>query len=312
MSELTITKLSHCSGPVGGGKEVILLCDRVTKDDVQVRFFEERNGHLIWEALGDFQPNDVHKQVAICFRTPRYYDESIQQPIIVQIQLRRPSDAQCSDARPFQLIPREVDSDGMTRKRQKLEEGCLDRYLRDGLLLPRVPEVPLSSSATEFVRVPRFAKVKIESEAPGWNFSSKVQESFSFGNEFATPRTSDFKEPEVRNKPHVKNEQSEPGNPVEGVLTDRLDSLDLDIDPSDLISDINFNNLMVMMDSGNNITFNSSGNITTDPQPTQGNNTLNTPQILDISDSNRNPLASHVVEQISSSDMQYLNDRSDN
>ena len=75
MSELTITKLSHCSGPVGGGNEVILLCDRVAKDDVQVRFYEERNGHLIWEALGDFQPNDVHKQVAICFRTPRYYDE---------------------------------------------------------------------------------------------------------------------------------------------------------------------------------------------------------------------------------------------
>ena len=130
--------------------------------------------------------------------------------------------------------------------------------------------------------------------------------------------TSDFKEPEVRNKSVVKNETRESGNPVEGVLTDRLDSLDLDIDPSDLISDINFNNLMVMMDSGNNITFNSSGNITTDPQPTaggggggNGNNTLNTPQIRDISDSNRNPLASHVAS-ISSNEIQFLNDGSNN
>ena len=179
MSELTITKLSHCSGPVGGGKEVILLCDRVTKDDVQVRFYEERNGHLIWEALGDFQPNDVHKQVAIAFRTPRYFDESIQQPILVQIQLRRPSDAQVSDPRPFQLIPREIDSDGLSRKRQKLEEGSLDRYLRDGLLLPRVPDVqPSATSTADLVRVPRFAKVKTESEATSWNFSEKVQGKF--------------------------------------------------------------------------------------------------------------------------------------
>lgn len=37
MSELIITKLSHCSAPVSGGKEMILLCDRVTKDDVQGR-----------------------------------------------------------------------------------------------------------------------------------------------------------------------------------------------------------------------------------------------------------------------------------
>ena len=152
--------------------------------------------------------------------------------------------------------------------------------------------------------VPRFAKVKMESETTNWNFSSKVQESFQFGNEFAQARTSDFKEPEARSKAAVKNEVTESGNPVEGVLTDRLDSLDLDIDPSDLISDINFNNLMVMMDSGNNITFNSSGNITTEPQMSGSSNTLNTPQILDISDSNRNPLASHI-EQISSDGMQY-------
>lgn len=312
MSELTITKLSHCSGPVGGGKEVILLCDRVTKDDVQVRFYEERNGHLIWEALGDFQPNDVHKQVAICFRTPRYYDENIQQPIVVQIQLRRPSDAQVSDSRPFQLIPRETDSDveGLSRKRQKVEEASLDRYLRDGLLLSRLSEVPSSSLGTDFVRVPRFTKVKTESEIPSWNYTAKVQEGFSYGHEFAQPKTqSDFKEPEIRNRPTLKTETIPPGNPVERVLTDRLDSLDLDIDPSDLISDINFNNLMVMMDSGNNITFNSSGNITTDP-PSAENNTLNTPQILDISESSRNPLATHV-EQISS-EMQYMNDSSIN
>ena len=43
-------------------------------DDIEVRFFEESNdGLLVWEAFGDFQPSDVHKQFAISFRTPQYH-----------------------------------------------------------------------------------------------------------------------------------------------------------------------------------------------------------------------------------------------
>jgi len=37
-----------------------------------VRFYEEEEGQLVWEAFGDFQPSDVHKQYGICFRTPKY------------------------------------------------------------------------------------------------------------------------------------------------------------------------------------------------------------------------------------------------
>lgn len=71
--DLTICRLTETSGPVAGGKEILLFCDKVTKDDIQVRFYEEqRDGQVLWEALGDFQPSDVHKQYGICFRTPRY------------------------------------------------------------------------------------------------------------------------------------------------------------------------------------------------------------------------------------------------
>lgn len=122
MAELIITKLSHYSAPCTGGKEIILLCDRVAKDDIQVRFYHESadcSGALIWEAYGDFLPNDVHKQVAISLRTPKYYDESIQQPVTVQVQLRRPSDGCTSLSRSFQLTPRELDPDGLVRKRHK-------------------------------------------------------------------------------------------------------------------------------------------------------------------------------------------------
>ena len=51
----------------------MLFCDKVSKDDIQVQFYEETSdGAVTWRALGEFQPTDVHKQYGICFRTPKY------------------------------------------------------------------------------------------------------------------------------------------------------------------------------------------------------------------------------------------------
>lgn len=146
MSDLIITKLSHYSAPVTGGKEIILLCDRVAKDDLEVRFYEERNGQLVWEGFGEFQPNEVHKQVAISFRTPKYHDENVAQPVTVHIQLRRPSDGHTSESRQFQLLPKSVDPDGLTRKRAKIgENSALDRYMRENPMPPSmIAPSPLS------------------------------------------------------------------------------------------------------------------------------------------------------------------------
>lgn len=33
-----------------------------------------KNGKRIWESLADFKPSDVFKQMAICFKTPKYYN----------------------------------------------------------------------------------------------------------------------------------------------------------------------------------------------------------------------------------------------
>lgn len=41
-------------------------------EDIQVRFYEVKDGMIEWEDFGDFQASDVHKQVAISFKTPRY------------------------------------------------------------------------------------------------------------------------------------------------------------------------------------------------------------------------------------------------
>ncbi|KAL6447394.1 hypothetical protein ACFW04_001538 [Cataglyphis niger] len=122
MSDLVICKLSHCSASVAGGMDMILLCEKVAKEDIQVRFFEERDGQLLWEGYGDFQPTHVHKQTAIAFRTPSYRTQQVEQPVQVYIQLRRPSDRATSEPLPFQMLPLD-DADSLRRKRQKLNNN---------------------------------------------------------------------------------------------------------------------------------------------------------------------------------------------
>mgnify|MGYP005983622451 CR=1 FL=1 len=78
---------------------------QVAKEDIQVRFFEEKNGKVVWEGFGDFQPSQVHKQTAICFKAPRYHTLDITEPVKVFIQLRRPSDGATSEAHPFEFLP---------------------------------------------------------------------------------------------------------------------------------------------------------------------------------------------------------------
>ncbi|XP_046820608.1 embryonic polarity protein dorsal-like isoform X4 [Vespa crabro] len=122
MSDLVINKLSHCNAPVAGGMGMILLCEKVAKEDIQIRFFEEKDGHVTWEGFGDFQPSQVHKQTAIAFRTPSYCTQEIEQPVQVYIQLKRPSDGVTSDPLPFEMLPLD-DRDSFRRKRQKFNNS---------------------------------------------------------------------------------------------------------------------------------------------------------------------------------------------
>lgn len=119
MSDLVICKLSDCSCAVAGGKEIILLCEKVAKEDIQIHFYEEQDGNVVWEGFGDFQPTHVHKQVAISFRTPRYKSLEVEAPVKVHIQLRRPSDGATSETLPFEYLPLDSDPNVLKRKRHK-------------------------------------------------------------------------------------------------------------------------------------------------------------------------------------------------
>ncbi|KAM8786208.1 proto-oncogene c-Rel isoform 2-T2 [Rhynchonycteris naso] len=112
-AELRICRVNKNCGSVRGGDEIFLLCDKVQKDDIEVRFVLND-----WEAKGIFSQADVHRQVAIVFKTPPY-GKAITEPITVKMQLRRPSDQEVSESMDFRYLPDEKDTYGNKAKKQK-------------------------------------------------------------------------------------------------------------------------------------------------------------------------------------------------
>lgn len=127
---LKICRMDRTNGSAHGMDEVYLLCDKVQKDDIQVRFYEENQfGDEIWDAYGDFSPTDVHRQFAIVFRTPRYRDVNIKDPVTVNVQLRRRSDGEVSDPKQFVYMPIKEDPEEISRKRMKVNSHFQDHSL---------------------------------------------------------------------------------------------------------------------------------------------------------------------------------------
>ncbi|KAJ8405769.1 hypothetical protein AAFF_G00312060 [Aldrovandia affinis] len=115
-AELKICRVNRNSGSCRGEDEIFLLCDKVQKEDIEVRFFLDS-----WEGRGTFSQADVHRQVAIVFRTPPYSDTNLTQPIRVRMQLRRPSDQEVSEPVDFQYLPAQQDEYGLMEKRKRTE-----------------------------------------------------------------------------------------------------------------------------------------------------------------------------------------------
>lgn len=154
---LSISKLSHCSASCAGGQQIILLCEKVIKEDIKVRFFEEVDGKTVWEDYGTFLPNSVHHQFAITLNTPRYYKDAGYNTFKVKqfilnfiknlklffqcfIQLYQQSDKKTSDPLPFDFIPLH-DGTGINRKRHRNEPKLdLLRHLQAKLNQPKKTE----------------------------------------------------------------------------------------------------------------------------------------------------------------------------
>ncbi|KAM8924062.1 nuclear factor NF-kappa-B p100 subunit [Pelodytes ibericus] len=128
-SNLRISRMDKTAGSVKGGDEVYLLCDKVQKDDIEVRFYEDDDNG--WEDFGKFAPTDVHKQYAIVFRTPPYHKQKIDRPVTVFLQLKRKRGGDVSDSKQFTYYPLEQDKEEVERKRRK-EIPTLNNYFGGG------------------------------------------------------------------------------------------------------------------------------------------------------------------------------------
>ncbi|XP_035266061.1 transcription factor p65 [Anguilla anguilla] len=115
-AELKICRVNKNSGSCRGGDEIFLLCDKVQKEDIEVRFYLDS-----WEGKGSFSQADVHRQVAIVFRTPPYSDPHLTEPVRVKMQLRRPSDREVSEPVDFQYLPADQDEYRLMEKRKRTE-----------------------------------------------------------------------------------------------------------------------------------------------------------------------------------------------
>ncbi|XP_038593630.1 proto-oncogene c-Rel [Micropterus salmoides] len=144
-AELRICRVNRNSGTVKGGDEIFLLCDKVQKDDIEVRFFSPDG----WEAKGSFSQADVHRQVAIVFKTPSYYNTSITESVTVQMQLRRPSDQEVSEPMDFRYLPDDKDPYGYNEKKRRRENlmriSGLSGSPFAGLAMNRPKAVPQST-----------------------------------------------------------------------------------------------------------------------------------------------------------------------
>eukprot|EP00076_Gallus_gallus_P035508 XP_025001046.1 transcription factor p65 isoform X1 [Gallus gallus] len=116
-AELRICRVNRNSGSCQGGDEIFLLCDKVQKEDIEVRFWAEG-----WEAKGSFAAADVHRQVAIVFRTPPFRERSLRHPVTVRMELQRPSDRQRSPPLDFRYLPHQGDLQCIEEKRKRTRD----------------------------------------------------------------------------------------------------------------------------------------------------------------------------------------------
>ncbi|XP_047195548.1 transcription factor RelB isoform X3 [Hippoglossus stenolepis] len=110
-SQLKITCLNQNRGSCSGKTEIYMLCDKVQKDDIEIIF---RRGS--WKANGEFAQTDVHRQIAIVFKTPPYQDQNLTEEVEVSVSLRRISDQMESESVTFTYLPHNPDPYEVKRK----------------------------------------------------------------------------------------------------------------------------------------------------------------------------------------------------
>ncbi|XP_036381111.1 transcription factor RelB-like [Megalops cyprinoides] len=138
-SELKIYRLNVSQGPCTGKTEIYMLCDKVQKDDIEIIF-----SHDGWEARAEFVQTDVHRQIAIIFKSPPYQELDISKEVEVNVTLHRLSDGMDSEPVKFTYLPHNPDPYEINRKRKIRSERSANvcNIPAQNLALPE-PSAPL-------------------------------------------------------------------------------------------------------------------------------------------------------------------------
>lgn len=98
--------------PARGGDEILMFCDRVEREDIEIIFYEEEQGlrclelERTWECIMDhenWKSMLVHQSYAISYKIPSYPDPNLEEARQVFIQLYRPSDDKYGKPVPFKI-----------------------------------------------------------------------------------------------------------------------------------------------------------------------------------------------------------------
>lgn len=117
--DVTLYDISDIYSPASGGKKIMIFCDKITKGDIEIRFYEEdANETQTLIGLGVFQLHNVHRNVAIAFNTPAYQLKPVDKRTDVFIEMVRKSDNERSNRMLFHYVP---DTTNVANKHQKLE-----------------------------------------------------------------------------------------------------------------------------------------------------------------------------------------------
>lgn len=69
-------------------------------DDIEIIFSKDD-----WEAKAEFAQTDVHRQIAIVFKSPPFREQNITEEVEVSVCLRRMSDRMDSEPVKFTYVP---------------------------------------------------------------------------------------------------------------------------------------------------------------------------------------------------------------
>ena len=92
---------------MSGGK-VMLFCNYIDEEDIEVRFYRtDTTGAIVWESVADLKPpmGEIHKRVGISMLAPAYPYRETRTPVHTFLQLRRPSDQKTSEPIVFTYLP---------------------------------------------------------------------------------------------------------------------------------------------------------------------------------------------------------------